>query len=46
MPTVREHIEHLKQYDLEDHLALAIWGTEDVLERAKALGIECSQEQA
>jgi hypothetical protein len=47
MPTVAEAIERLKLgNNLEDHVAMAVWCTEDVLGRAKELDIECSQEQA
>ena len=45
MTTVNEAIRRLK-WNGEQHVAVAIWGEDDVLSRAKELGYTCSQEQA
>ena len=45
MPTVEEAIKRL-HYSDGQHVAVAIWCEDDVLGRAKELGIECSREQA
>jgi len=47
LPTVQEEIEHLqKYYDRGDVIAAAIWGVDDVLERAKEREINVTEEQA
>ena len=47
MTTVKEAIKHLKNYDtLEEHIAVAIWSEEDVLERAKERKIKITKKQA
>jgi len=43
--TVAEAIKRLK-WNGEQHVAVAIWSEDDVLERAKELGIECSRARA
>jgi len=35
MVLVKDAIKHLKQYKLTDHVAVAIWQAEDVMEHAK-----------
>lgn len=45
MPTIDEAIKRL-HYSDGQHVAVAIWCEEDVLGRAKELGIKCTQEQA
>lgn len=45
MPTVEEAIKRL-HYSDGQHVAVAIWCEDDVLGRAKELGIQCSREQA
>lgn len=45
MPTVAEAIKRLK-WNGEQHVAVAIWSEDDVLERAKELGIKCSRARA
>jgi len=45
MPTVEEAIKRLK-WNGSQHVAVAIWSEDDVLERAKELGIKCSRAQA
>ena len=45
MPTVEEAIKRL-HYSDGQHVAVAIWCEDDVLGRAKELGIECSREKA
>ena len=45
MPTVAEAIKRLK-WNGRQHVAVAIWGEDDVLGRAKELGIECSRAEA
>ena len=45
MPTVEEAIERLK-WNGEQHVAVAIWGEDDVLGYAKQVGIKCSRKRA
>lgn len=45
MTTVAEAIKRLK-WNGDQHVAVAIWCEDDVLERAEELNIECTQEQA
>ena len=47
MTTVKEAIEHLQRYlKPTDHVAVAIWSEEDVLERAKERRIKITKKQA
>ena len=47
MTTVKEAIEHLQRYlKPADHVAVAIWSEEDVLERAKERRIKITRKQA
>ena len=47
MTTVKETIEHLRRsYKENQHIAVAIWCIEDVMERAKERGIKITEEQA
>jgi len=46
MPTVTEAKRRFEGMSAGDHVAIAIWCEDDVLERAKEKGIECSREQA
>lgn len=46
MPTVASVIEHLKGYKPDEHIATAIWCEEDVLGRAKELGVKITRKQA
>lgn len=45
MPTVSEAIERLKGSG-DQHVAVAIWCEEDVLEYAKQIGVKCNRERA
>jgi len=45
MPTVAEITKRLN-WNKDQHVAVAIWCEDDVFERAKELGIECSQARA
>ena len=45
MPTVEEAIERLERNGSQ-HVAVAIWCEDDVLGRAKELGIKCSRARA
>lgn len=47
MPTVKDYIEQLQRlYKPDDVIACHLWATDDVLEQAKMLGIEISQQEA
>jgi hypothetical protein len=46
MPEVREVIKHLESYKPDEHIATAIWCEEDVIGRAKELGIKLTTEEA
>jgi hypothetical protein len=46
MPTVKEVINYLKKNSPEEHVAVAVWSEEDVLERAKERKIKITKEQA
>ena len=46
MTTVEKVIEHLKTHKPNLHVAVAIWQTDDVLERAKERKIKISKKQA
>jgi len=46
MPTVIEAQKRFQGMSPDEHVAIAIWCEDDVLERAKEKGIECSREQA
>jgi len=47
MPTVKEVIEHrLNGYKPNEHIAVAIWGEEDVIGRAEERGITITQKEA
>jgi len=46
MPTVTEAKKRFEGMSDGDHVAIAIWCEDDVLERADDLSIECSREQA
>ncbi len=46
MPTVTEAKKRFKGMSPSEHVAIAIWCEDDVLERAKKKGIECSRDQA
>ena len=45
MPTVEEAVKRLN-WNGKQHVAVAIWSEDDVLGRAKELGIKCSRAQA
>ena len=45
MPTIQEVIERLR-YSEKQHVAVAIWCEDDVLELAKEEGIKCSRKRA
>ncbi len=47
MPTVAEQIKWLQDnYKPDDHIAVAIWGEEDVLEMAENLGKKITRQNA
>lgn len=46
MPTVEEVIRNRFPSDKKAVVAVAIWCAEDVLQKAKEMNIECSQQQA
>ena len=47
MGTVRELVDRLnRQYKPDDHVAVAIWGEDDVLERAEERDMSITREQA
>lgn len=46
MTTVERAIENLKGYNPKIHVAVAIWQTDDVLERAKERNIKLTKEEA
>lgn len=45
MPTVTEAIKRLK-WNGSQHVAVAIWNEDDVLEKAKEMGVKCSRARA
>jgi hypothetical protein len=45
MPTTQEVIERLRCFD-NQHIAVAIWCEDDVLELAREKGIKCSRTRA
>lgn len=45
MPTVKEAVRRL-EWNKGQHVAVAIWCEDDVLERAKQLAIKCSHAKA
>jgi hypothetical protein len=45
MPTVASVIEHLQGYKPDEHIATAIWCEEDVLGRAKEMGIKITRKK-
>jgi hypothetical protein len=45
MPTMQEAIKRLR-WNKRQHVAVAIWCEDDVLERAKFKGINCDREEA
>jgi hypothetical protein len=46
MPTVEDVINHLKSYNPKEHIAVAVWSEEDVLERAKERTMKITKEEA
>jgi len=46
MTTVKEVIGRLKNYVPDEHIAVTIWSTEDVKERAKERKIKITEKQA
>lgn len=47
MTTVKRAIEHLSSiYKPSDHIAIAIWSIEDVINQAKENGIKITKKQA
>ena len=44
MPTVKQAIERLK-WNGDKHVAVAIWGEDDVFEKAKERGIKITRKQ-
>lgn len=46
MSTVREQIERLQRYNLDDHMAVSLWSTADILCVAEDRGMRLTQEQA
>jgi len=46
MPTVTEAKKRFRGMSPDEHIAIAIWCEDDVLEEAKLKGIKCSREQA
>ena len=46
MPTVQDTIAKLHGYKLGEHIAVAIWCEDDVIERARERGKTVTKEQA
>jgi len=46
MTTIRLALLHLRDYKPSDHIALIIWTTDDVMEKAKERHLEITQEEA
>jgi len=46
MPEAREVIKRLEGYKPDEHIAVAIWCEQDVIEQAEHRGIKLTQEEA
>jgi len=46
MTTIQKLIEHLSTYPKDAVVAYALWGADDVIQRASERGLLCSKEQA